>query len=659
MSSSDPLVGSVLDDRYEILRRLARGGMATVYIAHDKRLTRTVAVKVMHEGLGDDHDFAAKFDREARSAATLVHPNVVSVFDQGRDHGRPYIVMELVEGCTLRQLICKEAPMAPQRALDLIEPVVSALAAAHEAGIVHRDIKPENVLISDRGHVKVADFGLAKAVTAQTATAAQGLVIGTVSYLAPELVTDGSADTRTDVYAVGILLFEMLTGKKPHTGETPIQVAYSHVNNAIGAPSAALDRKAAFNIPAYIDALVMTAAARQPDDRPRDAKVLLHHIQVARSALAAGSPDDPGLSAQMRMTTIPAGSEFLPAITKAPDAATALAAPTRLVASPPVSAISSDSVSNLADQLEPSPAGGVALAQKTVKRRKRSPLMVALTMVLALLLGSGVWYLAVGRYEAAPDLVGKSQDEAVAAAQAAGFNPVMTEGFSEDIAVGFVAATNPAPGRRILHNGTITLIVSRGPERYPVPNVIGMDPVSAQATLTENHLGVGLVTEVYHDTIPAGQVSGVSVPVDTPVKPETAIDLELSKGPAPVTLISFVGKSVSTARTGLQELGLKVAINQVWSDAVAEGIVISQSPDTGEAHRTDTVTLVVSKGPQLVTVPDIAYQSSKDEAVRKLTDAGLQVEINAPYGGSSQVVSVSPASGSQVKVGSKVTLTVV
>ena len=260
----DPLVGRLLDGRYQITERLARGGMATVYRAVDTRLTRTVAVKVMHVGLGDDAEFARKFDREARAAARLSHPNVVAVFDQGQDiieghSSRPYIVMEHIEGYTLRDVINTESPLRPLRALEVIEPVLAALAAAHDAGLVHRDVKPENVLISDRGQIKVADFGLAKAVSSQTSTATQGLLIGTVSYLPPELVLSGRADARSDVYSTGVVLFELLTGLKPHTGDTPIQVAYAHVHSDVPAPSTFPN---AGPIPPYLDALVVRATSR-------------------------------------------------------------------------------------------------------------------------------------------------------------------------------------------------------------------------------------------------------------------------------------------------------------------------------------------------------------------------------------------------------------
>ncbi len=293
----DPLVGQLVDGRYHITARLARGGMATVYAALDTRLTRTVALKVMHVGLGDDAEFARKFDREARAAARLSHPNVVSVFDQGTDGGRPYIVMEYVEGHTLRDVLNAEAPVPPLRAMELLEPVLPALVSAHDAGLVHRDVKPENVLISQRGQIKVADFGLAKAISAQTSTATQGLLIGTVSYLPPELVVSGRADARSDVYSAGVVLFELLTGRKPHTGETPIQVAYAHVHNDVPAPSTL---PTATRIPPYLDALVARATARDANSRPSDAKVFLSEFRRVQSALRQGLPDDPALTAELR-----------------------------------------------------------------------------------------------------------------------------------------------------------------------------------------------------------------------------------------------------------------------------------------------------------------------------------------------------------------------
>src|SRR3954452_24655932 len=285
--SVDHLTGRVLDNRYLIGSRIARGGMATVYEANDLRLDRTVAVKVMHPGLGDDDEFAARFVAEARSAAKLSHPNVVAVFDQGNDDGTVFLAMELIPGRTLRDTIGKEAPLSTARALALLEPLVSALAAAHRAGLIHRDVKPENVLIADDGRIKVADFGLAKAVTATTQHTATGVLIGTVSYVAPELVVEGRSDARADVYAVGVILYELLTGKKPHEGETPIQVAYKHVHEDVPPPS-----RLSPGIPDYVDALVARATARDKEQRPADAGVLLHHLRRVNHAIAAGVRSD-------------------------------------------------------------------------------------------------------------------------------------------------------------------------------------------------------------------------------------------------------------------------------------------------------------------------------------------------------------------------------
>ena len=292
---ADPMIGRVLDGRYRVGPRIARGGMATVYEATDLRLDRVCALKIMHSGLGDDDEFAARFVREARSAARLSHPHVVGVFDQGDDDGTLFLAMEYIPGHTLRDLIRKESPMSPAKALAVIDPVLSALAAAHAAGMIHRDVKPENVLLADDGRVKVADFGLARAISAETQhTATGGVLIGTVSYLSPELVVDGKADARSDVYAAGVVLYEMLTGRKPHEGESPIQVAYKHVHEDVPPPS-----KIVRGLPAYVDALVARATARDRELRPADARVLLHQVRRVRAALDDNLVDDPELTADL------------------------------------------------------------------------------------------------------------------------------------------------------------------------------------------------------------------------------------------------------------------------------------------------------------------------------------------------------------------------
>ncbi|GMA25699.1 hypothetical protein GCM10025864_34580 [Luteimicrobium album] len=282
-TTSDPFVGTLVDGRYEVVSRIARGGMATVYLAVDRRLDRNVALKIMHAHLVDGvegAEFVSRFRREARAAARLTHPGLVGVYDQGFDGETSYLTMEYVPGTNLRARLRDERTLSLGETLRLLEEILDSLAAAHRAGLVHRDIKPENVLLTEDEHVKLADFGLARAVTEVAATAT-GTVLGTVAYLSPEVITTGRCDARTDVYSVGVLAYEMLLGKHPHTGSTPIQVAFEHVNSDIPAPS-----RSAWWMPIEVDELVCSLAARDPDDRPRDAAAALALVRQTRRMLS-------------------------------------------------------------------------------------------------------------------------------------------------------------------------------------------------------------------------------------------------------------------------------------------------------------------------------------------------------------------------------------
>lgn len=666
MNNTDPLLGHVLDGRYEILRKLARGGMATVYLATDRRLTRTVAVKVMHNDLGGDQDFASRFDREARAAARLSHPNVVSVFDQGMDEGRPYMVMEYVEGSTLRHLITREAPMAPQRALDLLIPVTAAVAAAHEAGIIHRDLKPENVLISARGQIKVADFGLARAVTAHTATA-QGMLIGTVSYIAPELVTNGRADTRCDVYALGVLLFEMLTGKKPHTGDTPIQVAYSHVHNEITPPSAsapALWRDTRTGVPPYLDALVLAAAARQPADRPADATVLLDHLRQAREAIERGVMDDPLLTARMRDTTLdPANqvTELVPAATAGPATEIHRTATLRFTPSTPISPSHPGAADGMpyydAPPNLPSPSAAPLMERRARKRRRGAVSLVLLLLVTAVL-GVGAWYFLAGRFMATPDFTNLTKAQATALAAKDGLQLNLAEDFSETVPVGQVIRTDPATGDRVLRGGTVIAFLSKGPERYPVPSLFGRDRDDAIQALEEAHLKVGEVKEVYHETAAIGTVVSTSIEASKLVKPNTKVNLDISKGPAPVKIVSFVGKTFEEAKAYYEGKGLVVErATDKFSSKVPAGSVISHDPKSGSLERRKTITFTVSKGPEFTAVPAVRGLS-QEAAVEKLKAAGFQVDVQRESWFGNTALGTDPAEGEKVKTGSVVVLSV-
>jgi serine/threonine-protein kinase len=656
VSNTDPLLGHIVDGRYRITRKLARGGMATVYLADDLRLTRTVAIKVMHENLGADTDFVARFDREARAAAKLSHPNVVSVFDQGMDGERPYIVMEYVEGSTLRQVLSREAPVSPQRAVELMLPIASAVAAAHEAGIIHRDLKPENVLISQRGQLKVADFGLARAVTANTATA-NGMLIGTVSYIAPELVTHGHADTRCDVYALGVVLYEMLTGSKPHTGDTPIQVAYSHVHNDLGPPSAAAPaqwRGTPQGVPDYLDALVLAAAARQPADRIRDARVLVHHLQAVREALANGIQSDPALAAAMRRTTVEpseAVTEQVPVLVGTGDVH-----PTALLQFAPYSPDGGGSDGMGFDADRPSPStSALKVQQRQARNRRRGRRSLIVLVVLSLVLGVGAWYLLAGRFTATPDFTNLTQEQAQALAAQRGFSLGFDADYSETVPKGQVVRTDPAKGARVAIGGTIVAFLSKGPERYPVPSLAGRTVSDAETALGEAHLVLGKQTEVWDENIKAGIIVSGSIEPTTMVKPGTSVDVNVSKGPAPVKIVSFVNKPFTDAETFYKNAGLVVQrAEDKFSSTIAAGNVISSDPKSGTVARGGTITFTVSKGPEMIAVPGIRGLSEKD-AKAKLKAAGFKVTVQRGIFGPT-ALGTNPGEGQLAPKGSRVTL---
>lgn len=654
--ASDPLTGRLLDGRYRIGARIARGGMASVYEATDLRLDRTVAVKVMHPGLGDDTDFAERFVREARSAARLSHPNVVAVYDQGDDDGTVFLAMELISGHTLRDVIRKESPMAPARALALMEPVLSALAAAHRAGLIHRDIKPENVLIADDGRVKVADFGLARAVSADTQhTVTGGVLIGTVSYLAPELVVSGRADARADVYAAGVVLYELLTGAKPHEGESPIQVAYQHVHADVPAPSSVVP-----GLPAYVDALVARATARDRELRPADAAVLLHQVHRVSHAIAEGVVDDPELVADLTPTRTrgeaaeaPSPDDTAPEPFDRVELA-AMAEPTTLLGT----------VAAPAPPAAPPTRAPSAEERPPTRRRSRKGLVLLLAALL-LVVGGGVaaWWYLDGRYTTTPGVLGKTEQGAVQALEAAGLEAEVGDpAYSETVPVGRVVATDPEPGSRVLDGGAVEITLSLGKERYDVPKLKGMTEREAQEALEATNLAVGDTTEKWSDSVKVGIVISSQPETGTTLKPDTAVDLVVSKGPKPVELKDWVGKDLDAATQWLESKGLTAKVSaEEFSDDVADGDIISMDPPGGTTvHRGDTVSFVVSKGPELIEVPSVRGQGV-DAATQTLQDLGFVVVTESAPGslGLGFVFSQDPDGGSMVPVGATITLSLI
>ncbi|WGL53841.1 Stk1 family PASTA domain-containing Ser/Thr kinase [Nocardioides sp. BP30] len=646
-AAGDPMIGRVLDRRYRITERIARGGMASVYQAHDQRLDRIVAVKIMHAGLGDgggdDAAFAARFVREARAAARLAHPNVVAVYDQGEDDGTVFLAMEYVPGHTLRDTVIAEAPMPARKALAVMEPVLGALAAAHRAGLVHRDVKPENVLISSDGRqIKVADFGLARAVTSETQHTSTGVLIGTVSYMAPELVTDGTADARADVYAAGVLLYELLTGTKPHAGETPIQVAYKHVHADVPPPSRQVP-----GLPAYVDALVARATARDRTLRPADAGVFLHLLRRVQHALANGVTDDPALVADL---ALPAGALHADPETAYAERTEALRSPTTYL---PDGRTQHVRTTPSASRETAAPSG------RGRRRRRRGPILAVLALLLAVAVGLGAWWFGFARYTSTPGVLQLTQAAATSKLQAAGLEVKVSDpAYSDTVAEGKVMASDPGAGDRVLHGGTVTITVSKGIEQYAVPSLAGKTLAQARAALAQIKMDVPDPTQAWSETVPAGQVISTSPKAGTVLRPGTAVTITVSKGRQPIKVGTWVRKSAKHAEEVLTGRGLVVRTTQDYSESIPQGQVISQSPGSGTLYKGDTVTLLVSKGPPVVTIPGGLRGSGVDDATSKLEALGLKVVVKHSefYAGLGYVISVDPGSGTEVRKGSTVTL---
>jgi len=659
--ATDHLSGRVLDNRYLIGSRVARGGMATVYEATDLRLDRTVAVKVMHPGLGDDDEFAARFVAEARAAAKLSHPNVVAVFDQGNDDGTVFLAMELIPGHTLRDTIGKEAPLSPARALALLEPVVSALASAHRAGLIHRDVKPENVLIADDGRIKVADFGLAKAVSATTQHTATGVLIGTVSYVAPELVVEGRSDARADVYAVGVILYELLTGTKPHEGETPIQVAYKHVHEDVPAPS-----RTSPGVPDYVDALVARATARDREQRPADAGVLLHHLRRVNQAVTSGVRSDRELVEDLVPRTHADTAEVLrrqgrgnrdtnPEPWNDAEMAALLAPPreaTTTLARPREQTTATERPRPVPPPTPPSKP------TKRPRRRRRGPILLVLALLVAAAVGSGAWYFGWARYTTTPAVLQLSEADATQRLEDADLDVEVGEAqYSDTVDAGLVLSTDPGAGKRVLKGTDVTITLSLGRAVAQLPKLTGITEDEAQDRIQNANMAFGKSTKKFSETVPEGIVIASDPKGGSTLRFGTIVDLVVSKGRRPIPVGSWVGKSGDDAERTLEKRGLEVNISQQYSDSVAEGVVISQEPKDGTLFKGDSVELLVSLGPQLIEVPDVVA-AGVDDATATLQGAGFAVDVqySPGYIGLGYVFSMDPGAGTELPKGSTVTI---
>jgi serine/threonine-protein kinase len=583
----------------------------------------------MKDALVDDPEFVSRFRTEAKSAARLTHPNVVGVYDQGEADGLVYLAMEYVQGRTVRDILHDTGQLSPEQALFLVEQALEALSAAHVAGFVHRDVKPENVLVADSGAVKVTDFGLARALELPS-TATQGVLIGTAAYLAPEQVSLGDSDERSDVYQSGVLLYELLVGTPPHSGDSAWAVAYQHVNTDVPRVSARRP-----DLPEGLDELVADATARNRDVRIASVPAFLARVRAI-------------------MGTLPPPQPFASTTTVVlPDSpTTSLERPQDLV-TPPLAVSPADL---------PPPSGPPVLADPR-PRRRRWTTRVAIVVVAALVATAGAWLSGGGNpfdRTDVPQVEGATEAKARASLTAVGFQvEVGAREFSEKVPSGTVISSDPDSGSGATTGSTVTLVVSLGPERYEVPRVRGQSPAEATATLTATNLAVAEEKQTYHDRIPTGTVVGTDPARGSEVRRDAGITLLISKGPAPVDVPSLSGTGQDDAEQVLSEAGLQYSVTTRESATVAKGVVISTSPKAGATVlRGDTVQLIVSEGPPPVTVPNVIDQP-RAAAIAQLQTLGLKVRVDegivTPL---DRVYSQEPAAGSRAPVGSTVTLSV-
>lgn len=685
------LVGTLLERRYRVDRLLARGGMSSVYRGVDTRLDRQVAIKIMDPRFADDRSFVERFEREARSAAQLHHPHVVAVHDQGHDYpngpdegSRAFLVMELVDGGTLRDLLNEQGPLDVALALSIAEPVLSALAAAHTAGLVHRDVKPENVLIGrggalgGAGVVKVADFGLVRAV-ASAGTTSSSVILGTVAYLSPEQVTSGITEARGDVYSAGILLYEMLTGHPPYTGDTAISVAYRHVNDDVPRPS---DIRP--GLPPALDDLILRATRRDPEARPANAGVFLQELQAVRGILGVPPvavpipppPDADGVSDVERTTP------GIPAV-QAPvaDATLPVTGPqgTMAIGRPPVAAANAMQATQAIQPLQPlqqpqamqtppqqqfppppvttPPRGAAAPEDKPKSPRRTLVLAIVAVLLLGSLIGAGAWILSDSGPTGAtvPQLTGMNQADAGTALRQAKLTPKYVKEFSNTVPANTIVRSDPAAGAEVALNSEVTVLLSKG--KPVVPNIsIGQNVDGAEAAITEQQLKPARVGEDFSPDVPKGAVLKVDPQPGTSVDIGSEVKLTLSKGPPPLPPVpNVVGKQKDEAFKILKAAGFEpFDAGQDQNSDAKPGTVTRTDPAAGATNVGKRVGVFSANS---VEVPDVRFKQF-DEAKQILEAAGLKAEFkeNNGRGGFGFVIEQDPDPGTRVPVGTKVKL---
>jgi serine/threonine-protein kinase len=651
---ADPLRGALLGGRYRIMGRLARGGMATVYQARDERLERSVAIKIIHPDHVLEPEILDRLASEAETVAKLGHPNIVAVFDQGSHEGAPYVVMEYVRGRTLREVLNDRRRLDPAESLAVLEQLLAALAVAHRAGLVHRDVKPENILVAPPPNgsgdlvdavVKVADFGLAHTVEVGRATGGQ--LLATAEYVAPELVADGRADARADVYSAGIVLFEMLTGRVPFDGDRPAAVAWQHVEHDVPPPSQIVP-----GVPSLLDDIVLRATRRDPAGRARDAAAMLAEIQSAREDV--GALAGPTRALAHPTVIVPPIAPFSrdpdgrPSWARLPGqrfgggrgVGRGVGRGTATGASGAAGARDSIVAAGrrVAEFLPEQPVQRTAAWLGRTGRRLRDTAqgrrqLTVGVLAVGLMFIAGGWWLGFGRYTEAPTLLQLTKDNASAEAARLGFTVEIGAGiFSEEVPVDTVMKQQPGPGGRIVKGGTVTLTLSLGPERYEVPDVSGQILEFARTRIPKQLLVQ--TADGYSDTLPIGYVSGTDPKAGTRLKPGSPVTLFVVKGPFPTRLPTVVGMKLSDAQNQLKAAGFtNIEVQQRDDPSKPKDTVLEQNPPGGQGMTAEDagktkVTLVVSTGPAQ-KMPNLVNQNCK-AAADQLTALQVKVTSNVP-----------------------------
>jgi eukaryotic-like serine/threonine-protein kinase len=620
---TDTLIDTLFDGRYRIVRKLGTGGMANVYLAEDQELGRSVAIKILDDRHAADEQFVERFRREAKNAASLSHPNIVSIYDRGEAEGTYYIAMEYLDGRTLKELLVRFGMPPVKIAIGYTRQILSALAFAHKYGLVHRDIKPHNVLVDSGGHVKVTDFGIARSEASQMTEA--GSIIGTAQYLSPEQARGAPVDQRSDIYSVGVLLYELLTGSVPFTGDTPVEIAMKHLSAVPEPPS-----KKRPDVPRGLDLAVVRALAKDPDERFQSAEEM--DAELARIEQGFRVSDETADAA----TAVLAGSGIdSTAVRKAPVITTgAYRAPPGRYPPP-------------------------------VRKRPKWPWLVALLLLIGAALGT---YFLVDyvRHEASankpvlvPFVAGQVQALAVKHIRDAGLKPKVRHETSTTTPAGKVIRQQPGGGDHIPRGNTVTIWVSQGPPQVTVPNVVGMSESEAEALLQSNHL------QADPHTVPNDQAEGTVVAQspnpDAVVDVDTVVRINIATGPQPVGVPNEIGRSYSDALAELQSLGFAVRRQDVQSNEPAETVVNQSPAPNSAAPKGSSVTLKVSEGPSTTAVPDVT-DLDQDTATATLRSAGFQVAVQTrdttDPTQDGVVLTQNPRGGKQATIGSTVTILV-